>query len=181
MIPKAKEALKQKFLAALLTAADKAPVVDKSLTARQLVANGRQMALPGLFDEAPADSVVDKKLALADLSEDQVDVYNQMIQWCNERPSNLLTVGGFAGVGKSTLLGVFAAQTKLLVAYVTFTGRASSGLQRKLAAAGCKTTTYVKPPEALEEGENPLPNFYDFTLTNSRSGPAFGAVVSQLV
>jgi exodeoxyribonuclease-5 len=85
----------------------------------------------------------DKQLTREDLSPDQREVYEAIIRWCHgslgERYGNsmLLTIGGFAGVGKSSLLGVFAAETKLRVAYCAFTGRAASVLQRKLRAAGC--------------------------------------------
>jgi exodeoxyribonuclease-5 len=85
----------------------------------------------------------DKQLTVQDLSPDQREVYERMIEWstlahlhsCQDFFSGILTIGGLGGSGKSTLLGVFAANTKLRVAYATFTGRAASVLQRKLQAA----------------------------------------------
>ncbi len=85
----------------------------------------------------------DKQLTREDLSPDQREVYEAIIRWCHGGfgecvgSMTLLTIGGFAGVGKSSLLGVFAAETKLRVAYCAFTGRAASVLQRKLRVAGC--------------------------------------------
>ena len=86
-------------------------------------------------------SLSDPRLTRADLSPDQRQVYESMIDWVQTPASRLLTVGGVAGSGKSTLLGLFANEmSHLLVAYVSFTGRASSILGRKLNAGGISTT-----------------------------------------
>jgi exodeoxyribonuclease V len=86
----------------------------------------------------------DKKLTVDDLSPDQRKVYDVMFDWSESRWSNLLTTGGFAGTGKSTLLGVFSKslQDRNIgpVAYCCYTGRASSVLARKLKAARVSTT-----------------------------------------
>lgn len=81
-------------------------------------------------------------LTRSDLSSDQRLVYESMRDWvASKRGNNVLTCGGFAGTGKSTLLSVFAAEhADLRVAYISFTGRASSILGRKLRAAGVATT-----------------------------------------
>lgn len=79
------------------------------------------------------------------LSDDQALVYRALCDEAGKR--RLLTLGGYAGTGKTTLLGLFAAQAqqrKMLVAYVSYTGRASSVLQRKLADAGVSTTTLLR-------------------------------------
>ncbi len=82
-----------------------------------------------------------KSLTRSDLSEDQRRVYESMLDWVRTPSSSLLTIGGYAGVGKSSLLGVFASEmTHLRIAYVCFTGRASSILGRKLTAGGIATT-----------------------------------------
>lgn len=81
------------------------------------------------------------KLTRADLSPDQRRVYESMLDWVRTPNSSLLTMGGYAGTGKSTLLGLFAAETKLRIAYICFTGRASSILGRKLNASGVPTTS----------------------------------------
>lgn len=75
----------------------------------------------------------------ADLSPDQRTVYEALLDWA-QRPSGVLTLGGYAGTGKSTLLGLFASETRLKVAYICITGRASSVLGTKLRAAGVQTT-----------------------------------------
>jgi exodeoxyribonuclease V len=92
------------------------------------------------------------KFGVADLSEDQTVVYNAVVGWL-ERTLNddsghkLLTVGGFAGTGKSSILGVFAAEHKhLLIAFATYTGRAASVLQRKLREAGVHVTSHQAAP-----------------------------------
>jgi exodeoxyribonuclease-5 len=76
----------------------------------------------------------------SDLSPDQRHVYESMLDWLRTPGSPLLTIGGYAGTGKSSLLGLFATETKLRVAYVCFTGRASSILGRKLKASGVAIT-----------------------------------------
>jgi exodeoxyribonuclease V len=84
-------------------------------------------------------ATADKRLSRADLSPDQRRVYESILDW-SKRPEGVLTVGGVAGSGKSTLLGLFASETKLRIAYICYTGRASSILSRKLHAAGVQTT-----------------------------------------
>jgi exodeoxyribonuclease-5 len=81
-------------------------------------------------------------LTRSDLSPDQRRVYESMFDWVRTPNSPLLTMGGYAGVGKSSLLGLFAQEVShLRVAYICFTGRASSILGRKLNASGVPTTS----------------------------------------
>jgi exodeoxyribonuclease V len=142
-------------------------------------------------------AAVDKKLTVDDLSPDQLEVFEQIIDWSTSPHSlsgapgscsdgevgfkdsavtpPLLTVGGLAGVGKTTLLGVFAATTDLLCAYVTLTGRASSILRRKLRAAGAATTDCMKP----SEGQRRMGPGVDPHLPYS-SGPAFVGTIHRL-
>lgn len=89
------------------------------------------------MNAAPAD----RRLTRADLSPDQRQVYESLLDWTRSTRGDLLSLGGFAGTGKSTLLGLFAAETDLKVAYICFTGRASSVLGRKLHATGVETTS----------------------------------------
>jgi exodeoxyribonuclease-5 len=97
----------------------------------------------------------DRKLSFDDLSPDQKEVYTAICDWvCNAASKNkpILTVGGLAGTGKTSVLSVFAAETELLVAYVAFTGRAASVLGRKLKACGVATTATTsteKEPQHL--------------------------------
>ena len=77
----------------------------------------------------------------SDLSPDQKRVYGSICDWVRSGSGQpILSVGGYAGCGKTTLLAIFAAETNLRIAYVSFTGRASSILGRKLHAAGVQTT-----------------------------------------
>jgi exodeoxyribonuclease-5 len=85
-------------------------------------------------------ATANQPLTRADLSPDQRRVYESIVDW-STNPSGVLTVGGYAGCGKTTLLGLFAAETRLKVAYICYTGRASSVLGRKLHAAGVQTTS----------------------------------------
>ena len=129
----------------------------------------------GLFDKRPSPDVftvaqlaavpispdldwghADKKLGVDDLSEDQRVVFDDIMNWIVNQGhasfnNKLLTMSGLAGSGKSTLIGVLAAQNAhLLIAYATFTGRAASVLQRKLTAAGVNTTSRQARPEGYK-------------------------------
>src|SRR6202789_38643 len=69
-------------------------------------------------------------------------VYERCDTWREGRPAEVLKFAGFAGTGKTTVLGVLAkefAERNLLVAYATFTGRASTILSRKLEDQGVVT------------------------------------------
>lgn len=91
-------------------------------------------------------------LSRSDLSPDQLYVYQSMVDWVQTPSSNLLTIGGVAGSGKSTLLGLFASEHQhLRIAYVSFTGRASSIIGKKLNASGVPTTM-----KAFTESEDKL-------------------------
>lgn len=82
-----------------------------------------------------------------ELSPDQLSVYKSMLDWATSNPSGILTCGGWAGCGKTTVLGVFAQameEARLLVAYVAYTGRAASILKRKLGEAGVKITSQLR-------------------------------------
>jgi len=88
-----------------------------------------------------AAALADRRLSRSDLSPDQRRVYESMLDWAEGDRGSLLTVAGFAGTGKSTLLALFASECDLKIAYVCFTGRASSVLNRKFNAGGVATTT----------------------------------------
>lgn len=81
-------------------------------------------------------------LTVKDLSPDQLDAYNSIMKWVtgdarsDEQP--LLTLGGFAGTGKSTLVSMVAERIEL-PAFCAYTGKAASVLRRKLTAAGIAT------------------------------------------
>jgi AAA domain-containing protein/UvrD-like helicase family protein len=128
------------------------------------------------------NAVTDRRLTAADLSPDQRQVYDAMLEWSRFpfAEVSLLTVGGYAGTGKSTLLGVFAASTELTVAYVSFTGRASSVLGRKLAASGVRTASKLKPPEGMRQTTK-ASRFYDFSLTGGVNDPPFCGTIHRLL
>jgi len=81
-----------------------------------------------------------------DLSPDQLRVHDAILDWLRNPREQLLTVGGWAGCGKSTILGELAKHFPKPVAYIATTGRASSVLANKLAASGARPTTLMRPP-----------------------------------
>lgn len=86
-----------------------------------------------------------------ELSPDQREVYDTVKSWSEVDAQcfdgSLLRMGGLAGTGKTTLVSHFARETKLLVAYVAYTGRAASLLARKFKAAGVVSTSRTQLPE----------------------------------
>jgi exodeoxyribonuclease-5 len=113
------------------------------------------------------------------LSADQERALKAVRAWHASIHRPIFKIGGLAGVGKTTLLGVYAqelAESKTLVAYATFTGRASSILQRKLKAAGVETTTKSRPARA----EMANSKYHDASLPKS-SGPAFIGTLHRLL
>lgn len=72
-----------------------------------------------------------------ELSSDQEIVYSGMVDWFHQ-PTKLLTVGGYAGTGKSTLLGKLIREERgrLRTACVAYTGKAANILQQKLGSLG---------------------------------------------
>lgn len=76
---------------------------------------------------------------MVQLSDEQSKILDEILKW-NKTEHNtpeiekLLTVGGFAGTGKTTLISEFrkALGPRVNVAFVTFTGKASATLKSKL-------------------------------------------------
>lgn len=77
-----------------------------------------------------------------DLSADQLPVYEAVKGWAlggGAKKKQTLSLGGFAGTGKSTLVGVLGRvfrEGKKRVAYAAYSGKASLVLKKKLLAAG---------------------------------------------
>ena len=73
-----------------------------------------------------------------DLSPDQERVFETVHRWVKRRSGRLLTLGGYAGTGKSTLVSLLASdvQDSRSIAFCSFTGKAASILGQKLRAAG---------------------------------------------
>jgi len=71
------------------------------------------------------------------LSSDQKNALDQMMEWWGNPEAKLLTLGGFAGTGKSTLLAEFRTllPSSYSVAFCTFTGKASTVIYKKLKGA----------------------------------------------
>jgi exodeoxyribonuclease V len=77
---------------------------------------------------------------MLELSEDQSKVVNSILDWL-ERPVNFLTLGGYAGTGKTTLIAylrskLYERNPKLKFAFCAYTGKAARVLQQKMQAAG---------------------------------------------
>jgi exodeoxyribonuclease-5 len=79
----------------------------------------------------------------ADLSDDQLAIYNQIINWYEKHTDEhpYLTLGGLAGTGKSTLVSVLAGalqEREATIAFVAYTGKAVRVLGRKLTSQGIR-------------------------------------------
>ena len=121
-----------------------------------------------------------------DLSDDQRVIFDAMCAFPKSASSSgLLTVGGFGGTGKSTVTGVFArtAQTaKLLVAYIAFTGRASSVLTRSLRNAGVNFTTKTRKDDEDDYLASVAASIhFDLNLVTRDAGPAFVGTIHRLL
>jgi len=84
-------------------------------------------------------------ISVPDLSADQKLVYDGIKEWLAGRRSPTLTVGGFGGTGKSTVVSVLANELVPMgpIAFCAFTGKASSVLARKLKEAGVLTASRI--------------------------------------
>lgn len=82
------------------------------------------------------------------LSDDQKQVFEQVMKWYDERTSNLLTLGGYAGTGKSTLVSILARELEragnreFRIAFCAYTGKAANVLKQKLHKAGIDADTW---------------------------------------
>ena len=118
-------------------------------------------------------------LQVSDLAEDQLEVYNKMVEWVQTAwMDSVLTVGGYAGTGKSTLISILARELgQECVAFVTYTGKASSVLGRKLRRQGLRPHTcgtihsflYIpvtdpKTGKVVDWRVRPSKDFDDYTL-----------------
>ena len=89
----------------------------------------------------------------------------------------ILTVGGLAGTGKTTVVSHLATVLQdagFAVAYVAFTGRAFSVLAKKMAEAGVETATGL----ARQEGDHGDRYFVD---EEDSSGVAFTGTIHRLL
>ena len=114
-----------------------------------------------------------------DLSPDQQRVFDAVLEWLRKPTTDLLTIGGHAGCGKSTILGELAKHFSVPVAYIATTGRASSVLSSKLTLAGARPTSLMRPPEgkALKRAYRHL---FDPSLPES-GGPPLCSTLHRLM
>lgn len=86
-----------------------------------------------------------RQLTVSDLSPDQKEAYDGIKTWLSRATATkrTLTLGGYAGSGKSALVSVLAHEMPAPLAFCAFTGKASSVLSRKLAAAGIATVSRI--------------------------------------
>jgi exodeoxyribonuclease-5 len=92
---------------------------------------------------------VSASITVEQLSNDQRDAYDDIMRWVErsymgDDSNPLLTLGGYAGTGKSTLVSLVAEQANL-PAFCAYTGKATSVLRRKLREAGTATVGAQRP------------------------------------
>jgi len=85
----------------------------------------------------PKPPTKSSKTLLTTLSPDQRQVVASIADWANKPKGTHISVGGYAGTGKTTIIGVLRKllhnqRPKLKVAFACFTGKASQVLKLKL-------------------------------------------------
>ena len=86
-------------------------------------------------------------ISVEDLSEDQSRVFDAVLTWydAHQAGAGLLTLGGYAGTGKSTLTAIIAKaiveryttpKETIHIAFCAYTGKAANVLRQKLTTAG---------------------------------------------
>lgn len=79
-----------------------------------------------------------KSLTVSDLSADQRAVYERIVEWKGRvRGAEVLTLGGYAGTGKSTLVSILALDESSFhrIGFCALTGKAAGVLRKKLQVA----------------------------------------------
>ena len=78
-----------------------------------------------------------KLIEKSDLSEDQTIAYDHVDTWLlKPNGKKVLTLGGYAGTGKTTLVSLIAKSGTRCVAFCAYTGKAANVLAQKLRASG---------------------------------------------
>lgn len=100
-----------------------------------------------------------RKLNVSDLSPDQRVAYDAIVSWLNRGTATkrTLSLGGYAGSGKSALVSILAHEMPSPLAFCAFTGKASSVLGRKLAASGVATVNRIVPMKDGARSFEPRP------------------------
>lgn len=88
-------------------------------------------------------STQDRRIEFQDLSPDQIKAHDAIVDLAASQ--SFVSLGGYAGTGKTSLAGLIAASLEEIstTAFVTFTGKASNVLDRKLRAAGIREPGFV--------------------------------------
>lgn len=108
-------------------------------------------------------------VGVKDLSADQLAAYNSIMKWVGESTHRsgsgglvalprqpLLTLAGFAGSGKSTVVSLVAEKIER-PAFCAYTGKAASVLRRKLHLAGTQTVGTQKKSREGAMSNDPRP------------------------
>lgn len=84
------------------------------------------------------------------LSNEQRKVFDAMCDWYDKKRSNLLTLGGYAGTGKSTLVSVLANKYQGNdIVFCSYTGKATSVLRKKFYEANISAAGDIKTLHSL--------------------------------
>ncbi|HXK52617.1 ATP-binding domain-containing protein [Candidatus Nomurabacteria bacterium] len=72
-------------------------------------------------------------------TKDQIEVLNKLIKWYKNETRNYITLGGYAGTGKTTVVSLFRVllgqhEKKLKVAFCSYTGKGALVLKNRLAS-----------------------------------------------
>ena len=130
------------------------------------------------FEPEELPEPVSEGLRLRDLSPDQRVAYDAVTDWAydNVQSKPILIVGGYAGTGKSALLGVFARESGIdPVAFCAYTGKAASVLRRKLLDGGVQTRGRV-----LKKANDNAPEGYYETDSTFQGRPYCGTIHSLI-
>lgn len=138
------------------------------------------------------------KFTESDLSHDQARIYEEVMRWIDGKAlkrGQLLTLGGYAGTGKTTVLSVLAQAIGEQVTFAAFTGRAVGVLRRKMLEAGviakCRTlhSLLYKPvedkdgtvefiPKSVDEFEEDDPGLIVIDESSMVPGPMYDLLKS---
>lgn len=80
---------------------------------------------------------------MLDLTQEQKHIINELWKWFAKKQTDFITLGGYAGTGKTTLISVLRKEVhkrndKVKVAFVAYTGKASRVLAKKITEQKAK-------------------------------------------
>ncbi len=89
-----------------------------------------------------------------DLTKEQSNIIEEIIDWHRTKYSDYITIGGYAGTGKTTIISFIADELKkenrsIRIAFCAFTGKASSVLKSKIKNSIRKTLDNVSTIHSL--------------------------------